>query len=143
MNVDAILEDIFMGRQRLTRDEILRRTMAAEAPGEVTTALCALPEGEYAEDEVADALDQIGTLQPDRAPPSSRVAAGVPGNELSDADLLRQMGELHRTRDDTLRHGSDNALTHHDDRLGELEGEYLRRFPRREIDPDRVRPIRW
>src|SRR5438132_994951 len=108
MDVDTILDGIFVGQERLTRDEIRRRAVAVEAPAEVATALEALPEGEYAEDEVAEALDQIGDLMPDLAPPDPRAGAaagigragsgtGVPGVELSDADLLREMGELHRT----------------------------------------------
>jgi hypothetical protein len=64
---------------------------------------------------------------------------GVPAEQLDTEDLLRELGSLHRTRHDTLRHGSDHALLHHTERTGELEGEYLRRFPLREIDPDRER----
>jgi hypothetical protein len=65
--------------------------------------------------------------------------AGVPGPELNDDDLLRELAELHRTRHDTLRHGSDQALMHHGQRLVELEAEYLRRYPAREVDPERLR----
>ena len=64
---------------------------------------------------------------------------GVSGGRLDNDDLLRELGELHRTRHDTLRHGSDHALARHDERLAELEGEYRRRFPQREIDPERLR----
>ncbi len=64
---------------------------------------------------------------------------GVPANELSDPDLLREMSDLHRTRHETLRHASEHALTHHTERTAELEVEYLRRFPEREIDPERLR----
>lgn len=59
--------------------------------------------------------------------------SGVPPGELSDEDLLREMRSLHRTRDDTLRHGPDHALAEHDRRTAELEREYVRRFPNREI----------
>jgi hypothetical protein len=64
---------------------------------------------------------------------------GVDPNELSDDDLLREMASLHDTRHDTLRHGSDSSLVNHTRRLTELESEYLRRFPEREIDPARLR----
>jgi hypothetical protein len=64
---------------------------------------------------------------------------GVPGPQLSTDDLLRELAELHRTRHDTLRHGSDQALANHDGRLAELEGEYRHRFPEREVDPQRLR----
>ncbi len=58
---------------------------------------------------------------------------GVPPDRLTEDDLLREMYSLHRTRDDTLRHGPAAALAHHDRRTAELEGEYLRRHPGREV----------
>jgi hypothetical protein len=58
---------------------------------------------------------------------------GVSPTELSDEDLIRELESLHRTRNDTLRHGPDDALAHHDRRTAELEREYLRRYPDREI----------
>jgi hypothetical protein len=63
----------------------------------------------------------------------------VPADRLNDNDLLRELSDVHRTRHDTLLHGSDQALAHHDQRMGELEAEYLSRFPEREIDPQRLR----
>lgn len=64
---------------------------------------------------------------------------GVDPAELTDDDLLREMSSLHRTRLDTLRHGSDAALANHLRRTAELETEYLTRYPGREIDPSRLR----
>lgn len=64
---------------------------------------------------------------------------GVPPTTLTDEVLLRELSSLHGTRHDTLRHGSAEALTNHSRRTDELEREYLRRFPAREIDPARVR----
>jgi len=64
---------------------------------------------------------------------------GVPPSELSDEDLLRELASLHETRHDTLRHGSDHALENHNRRMVELESEYLRRFPQREVNPARLR----
>jgi hypothetical protein len=64
---------------------------------------------------------------------------GVPAGELAGDDLLRELGALHRTRHETLRHGSPQALTRHTQRMIELEAEYLRRFPDREVDPQRLR----
>jgi len=64
---------------------------------------------------------------------------GLPADKLDDQDLIRELESLHRTRQDTLRHGSDSALATHDRRLAELEAEYLRRFPDREVDPRRLR----
>jgi len=75
--------------------------------------------------------------------PSSASSASSPNGvspaDLNDDDLLRELASLHDTRHDTLRHGSDAALAHHDQRLAELEAEYLRRFPQREVDPARLR----
>ena len=45
------------------------------------------------------------------------------------------MKSLHRTRDDAVRHGPDPALENHVRRMAELEAEYVRRFPDREIRP--------
>jgi hypothetical protein len=64
---------------------------------------------------------------------------GVDPAALSDEDLLRELASLHETRHGTLRHGSEAALEHHNRRLMELESEYLRRFPQREVDPARLR----
>jgi Family of unknown function (DUF6158) len=64
---------------------------------------------------------------------------GVDPRELTGEELLRELASLHETRHDTLRHGSDAALMHHNRRMAELEGEYLRRYPEREVDPQRLR----
>jgi len=64
---------------------------------------------------------------------------GVPPEQLPDEDLMRELASVHRTRNNTLRHGSDDALAEHDRRMAELEAEYLQRFPDREVDPNRLR----
>jgi hypothetical protein len=69
---------------------------------------------------------------------ASTEPVGVPASELAIGDLLRELASVHRTRHDTLRHGSESALINHDERMAELEREYLRRFPEREIDPERL-----
>jgi Family of unknown function (DUF6158) len=63
---------------------------------------------------------------------------GIPARDLSDDDLMRELGSIHRTRHMTLRHGSDQSLLHHSIRMAELEAEYLRRVPEREVDPRRL-----
>jgi hypothetical protein len=78
------------------------------------------------------------TGQPE-SPGAAGGPQGVPAGRLSDEDLMREIESLARTRQDTLRHGSDSALAEHDRRTAELEAEYLRRFPGREIDPERLR----
>jgi hypothetical protein len=67
------------------------------------------------------------------------VQRGIDPAVLSDEELLRELASVHETRNGTLRHGSEAALDNHSRRTGELEGEYLRRFPRREVDPSRLR----
>jgi hypothetical protein len=131
-DVDELLEDVYMSQERMTRDDLHRRAVAGNLPAEVIVALDALPEGEYAQDEVSEALAQLGDVDAQRA-------AGVSALDLTDEELLRELAELHRTRHETLRHGSDQALEMHDERLTELEGEYLRRYPEREVDPQRLR----
>jgi Family of unknown function (DUF6158) len=63
---------------------------------------------------------------------------GIDPAELGDEDLFRELGSLHRTRLDTLRHGPDPALATHLRRTAELETEYLTRYPGREVDPSRL-----
>lgn len=63
---------------------------------------------------------------------------GVPASQLPLPDLLRELASIHRTRHEAVRHGSDHALGHHNLRMAELEDEYLRRFPEREVDPQRL-----
>lgn len=64
---------------------------------------------------------------------------GIDPKELGDEDLLREIGQLHQTRTETLLHGSDDALRNHNQRMSELEAEYLRRYPQRHIDAERLR----
>lgn len=64
---------------------------------------------------------------------------GVPATDLSDDDLRRELAALHRTRHDTFLHGPTEALQHHSERTAELELEYLRRWPQRDINEHRLR----
>jgi len=68
-----------------------------------------------------------------------QVNRGIDPAVLSDEELLRELASVHDARHDTLRHGSEAALDNHTRRMEELEGEYLRRFPHREVDPSRLR----
>ena len=65
--------------------------------------------------------------------------SGVSPQDLAEADLIRELAHLHRTRHETFLHGSPDALREHNSRLAGLEGEYLRRHPEREVDPARTR----
>ena len=58
---------------------------------------------------------------------------GVPPTELTDADLDRELAHLHETRHEVFLHGPTAALQNHSERTGDLELEYLRRHPAREI----------
>jgi Family of unknown function (DUF6158) len=64
---------------------------------------------------------------------------GVPATELENDDLERELAHIHETRHDVFLHGSAQALDHHTERMTDLEGEYLRRHPHRELDPQRLR----
>jgi hypothetical protein len=64
---------------------------------------------------------------------------GVPPTELADDALMEELTHLHETRTTTLRHGADDALEAHTHRTQQLEDEYLRRNPGREVDPGRTR----
>jgi hypothetical protein len=71
--------------------------------------------------------------------PSHDDTTGPAAAELSDDDLMRELGHLHETRHETFLHGSESALTAHTHRMEALEQEYLRRNPDRAVDPDRLR----
>jgi hypothetical protein len=74
--------------------------------------------------------------------PLHKIYRGIDPTALSDEELMRELSRVHSTRNDTLRHGSEAALDNHTRRTDELEAEYLKRFPRREIDPSRLRTLR-
>ncbi|MFJ6940737.1 DUF6158 family protein [Streptomyces sp. NPDC101132] len=57
--------------------------------------------------------------------------SGVAPEQLAEGLLLKELEAIHRTRHETLLHGSEDALRTHTQRMSELEGEYLRRHPDR------------
>ena len=65
--------------------------------------------------------------------------SGVSPEDLAETDLIRELEHLHRTRHDTFLHGASDALLEHTRRSAELEREYLRRHPERDVDPARTR----
>ncbi|GGS63576.1 hypothetical protein GCM10010156_23250 [Planobispora rosea] len=64
---------------------------------------------------------------------------GIDPKDLTEEDLLRELRHLHATRTDAFLHGSADALSRHTTRTEELEEEYLRRHPERQVDPERLR----
>lgn len=64
---------------------------------------------------------------------------GVEPDRLDDQQLMKELETIHRTRHDTLLYGSNDALRTHNDRMARLEGEYLRRNPRRPVAAGRTR----
>ncbi|MFJ9905932.1 DUF6158 family protein [Streptomyces sp. NPDC101152] len=64
---------------------------------------------------------------------------GVDASRLDDQQLMKELETIHRTRHDTLLYGSSGALRAHNDRMAELEGEYLRRNPQRMVAAGRTR----
>ncbi|HEX5741786.1 MAG TPA: hypothetical protein VFY17_09580 [Pilimelia sp.] len=54
--IGALLDEVFVGQERVSRAEIYQRAVAEELPGEVLDRVGALPEGEYTIDEAAEAL---------------------------------------------------------------------------------------
>ncbi|GGQ14466.1 DUF6158 family protein [Streptomyces mutabilis] len=64
---------------------------------------------------------------------------GVDPGRLDDQQLMKELETIHRTRHDTLLHGSNDALRAHNDRMAQLEGEWLRRNPRRPVAAGRTR----
>ncbi|MEV7321155.1 DUF6158 family protein [Streptomyces sp. NPDC093970] len=64
---------------------------------------------------------------------------GVDPSRLDDQQLMKELETIHRTRHDTLLYGSNDALRAHNERMAQLEGEYLRRNPRRIVAAGRTR----
>ena len=54
-----LVDELYAAQERIDRDEIHRRAVAAELPSDDMAVLDRLPEGEYAEDELTEALAQI------------------------------------------------------------------------------------
>lgn len=84
-------------------------------------------------------IERLAAHDEPRPAPSGLPYHGRPATELSEGDLLRELGRLHATRNETFLHGSTQSLVAHSLRQYELEDEYLRRHPERDIDPERLR----
>jgi hypothetical protein len=54
--LDEFLDDAYVGQERLTSADLQRGAVAAGLPATALTKIDALPEGEYAQDEAAEAL---------------------------------------------------------------------------------------
>jgi hypothetical protein len=54
--LDDFIDGLYAGTERLDRNEIYRRAVAAELPAVDLEALDRVPEGEYAQDELIEAV---------------------------------------------------------------------------------------
>ncbi|MFI6071945.1 hypothetical protein ACIA5C_10185 [Actinoplanes sp. NPDC051343] len=54
-----LVDELYAAQERIDRDEIYRRAVAAGLPSDDMAVLDRLPEGEYAEDELNEAIAQI------------------------------------------------------------------------------------
>ncbi len=66
--IDHLLDQLYAGHERISRDEVYRHAVAADLPAGALTALDALPEGEYAQDEIVAALAEVTPHADDAAP---------------------------------------------------------------------------
>jgi hypothetical protein len=57
-----LLDEVYRGQDRLTPGDIHRAALEAELPADLMQLIDGLPEGEYSEDEAADALRQVPNL---------------------------------------------------------------------------------
>jgi hypothetical protein len=57
--LDDFLDRAYTGHERLSSADLQRSAIAADLPAEVMTQIDALPEGEYAQDEAAEALHDL------------------------------------------------------------------------------------
>jgi hypothetical protein len=58
-DLDAFLDDAFDAQERMTSGDLQRRAIAADLPADLMTRIDSLPEGEYAQDEAAEALQSL------------------------------------------------------------------------------------
>ena len=70
--------------------------------------------------------------------PATDRSRGIPPQDLSDDDLVREVTHLHETRHDAMRGASESAFEAHTERMLALEQEYIRRFPE-DSAPDPLR----
>jgi hypothetical protein len=83
--------------------------------------------------------DPLAGTAPVVTQPDDRLGLqGIDPADLDDERLLGELESIHRTRHDTLLHGTMASLAHHSDRMAALETEYLRRFPLRDVHPRRT-----
>ena len=54
--LDEYLDDAYAAQERLSSADLQRGAVAADLPASALTRIDALPEGEYAQDEAAEAL---------------------------------------------------------------------------------------
>jgi hypothetical protein len=57
--LEQFLDELYVADERRSRDEIVRAATAADLPAVTLTGLDALPDGEYAYDEVVEAVQQM------------------------------------------------------------------------------------
>jgi hypothetical protein len=55
-SLDDFLDEAFDAQERISSGDLQRRAVAAGLPADLLTRIDALPEGEYAQDEAAEAL---------------------------------------------------------------------------------------
>ncbi|OLE29500.1 MAG: hypothetical protein AUG44_03725 [Actinobacteria bacterium 13_1_20CM_3_71_11] len=58
--LQQLLDEVYVSDERVSRDEIVRRATAADLPAVTLSRLDALPEGEYAYDEVLESVELLG-----------------------------------------------------------------------------------
>jgi hypothetical protein len=126
-------------RVAVTRVEDARAQALFETSAEVCRGLATAMTHYQQQSEPAWTPGAGGDAGERRDSGADDTGAGVPAVQLDNTDLLDELASLHRTRHDTLRHAATPALQVHLSRMAELESEYLRRFPEREVDPARTR----
>jgi hypothetical protein len=60
--LDNLLDEVYRGQERLTPDVIRRAATVADLRADSMALLDHLPEGEYSQDEAAEALRQVPRL---------------------------------------------------------------------------------
>jgi hypothetical protein len=63
--LDAWLDGVYVAQERLARGELHRHATAHDLPAALIARVDVLPEGEYTQDEAAEALRQVPELIPE------------------------------------------------------------------------------
>jgi hypothetical protein len=82
--LDAFLDQTYTAHERVARADLQRGAVAADLPATVLTRIDALPEGEYSQDEAAEALRALPDQEGESAMAQDREREAIGDPQLDD-----------------------------------------------------------